>query len=87
MFRKRSAAKELTGLNLVNPTATLYAGAEMLSTMGYPRFSKLIETAVTNVYLEGKVLTQDVGGKATTDQFTDRVIQEITLLNENSVKF
>jgi len=87
MFRKRTSWKKLTGLNVVNPTAILYAGAGMLSTMGYPRFSKLIETAVTNVYLEGKVLTQDVGGKASTDQFTDRVIQEIALLNHNSVKF
>jgi len=59
----------------------------MLSTMGYPRFSKLIETAVTNVYLEGKVLTQDVGGKATTEQFTNRVIQEIQLLDHNSTRF
>ena len=71
----------------MNPTAILYAGAEMLSTMGYPRFSKLIETAVTNVYLEGKILTPDVGGKATTDQFTDRVVQEINILNQNNTRF
>ena len=77
----------MTGKNTVNPTAILYSGAGMLSTMGYPRFSKLIESAVTNVYLEGKVLTADVGGNATTSEFTNRVIQEINLLNQNDTRF
>lgn len=77
----------MTGQNQVNPTAILYAGSEMLFTIGYPRFAKLIESAVTNVYLEGKVLTVDVGGKATTEQFTDRVIEEINVLNKNNTRF
>ena len=64
----------IAGQNRVNPTALLFAGANMLSCMGYNRFSNLIEEAVVNVYEEGKVLTVDVGGKATTSEFTQRVI-------------
>ena len=53
----------------------------MLSCMGYQRFSNLIEEAIINVYEEGKVLTKDVGGNATTSQFTKRIIDEIDSLN------
>jgi isocitrate dehydrogenase (NAD+) len=59
----------------------------MLSAMGYQRFSNLIETAVIDVYEEGKVLTPDVGGTATTEQFTNRVIQEIEFLNETNFRY
>ena len=53
----------------------------MLSAMGYERFSNIIETALINVYEEGKFLTIDVGGNCTTEQFTNRVIKEIEFLN------
>lgn len=35
-----------------------------------------------NVYREGKVLTRDVGGVATTKVFTKRVIEQVHKLHE-----
>lgn len=55
----------------------LLSGVNMLNTMRFHRFADVISDAVYNVYEEGAYLTTDVGGKATTSQFVDRVIQEI----------
>lgn len=55
----------------------------MLSCMGYQRFAQVIQGALMNVYQEGKVLTKDVGGTATTQEFTSRVIQEIEIIQKN----
>jgi isocitrate/isopropylmalate dehydrogenase len=59
----------------------------MLSAMGYQRFSNVIETSLHNVYKEGKVLTQECGGTASTQQFTDRVIKEIEFLNDSNFRY
>ena len=48
---------------------------------GLPRFAELIQKAVYNVYAEGKYLTKDVGGSATTTEFTKRVVEEIKALD------
>lgn len=58
----------------------LFAGVNMLNTMGFHMFADTISDAIYNVYEEGKVLTQEIGGNATTTQFTERVIKEIEAL-------
>lgn len=55
----------------------LLSGANMLNKMGLDRFSDVIYQAIVNVYDEGEVMTIDLGGKASTTEFTNRVIQEI----------
>jgi isocitrate dehydrogenase (NAD+) len=60
----RNSGKSLTGQGIANPTALLYSSINMLKSMGYTRFGDLMSTALYNVYLEGKYLTPDVGGKA-----------------------
>ena len=83
----RKSGSGLAGKGEANPTAMLLTGANMLSAMGYQRFSKLIESAVINVYEEGRVLPIDVGGKANTQQFTDRVIKEVEFLNDSDFRY
>jgi isocitrate dehydrogenase (NAD+) len=70
----RKTGKTLAGKNEANPTALLFSGVNMLSCMGHQHFAKVIQTAMMNVYHEGKTLTKDVGGNATTEQFTNRII-------------
>lgn len=53
--------------------------------MGLPRFAALIKQALRNVYKEGKYLTKDVGGKASTTDFTQRMVQEIKDLDDGKV--
>jgi isocitrate/isopropylmalate dehydrogenase len=46
----------------------------MLDHMGETAAARRIEAAVLKVYREGRWLTADVGGKATTKEFTQAVI-------------
>jgi isocitrate dehydrogenase (NAD+) len=77
----RNSGEGITGKGIANPSALLYSSVNMLRSMGYQRFGDIISNALYNVYLEGKVLTPDVGGNATTKQFTDRVIAEVEKLD------
>lgn len=77
----RNSGAEIAGQGIVNPTAMIMSSANMLRCLGLPRFGDLINEALLNVYYEGRVLTEDVGGRATTKQFTDRVIREIQTLD------
>lgn len=61
------------GLNIINPTAMLLCGVLMLEYLGFEKEAKRLENAVNAVYAEGKVLTPDQGGKASTTQFCDAV--------------
>ena len=46
----------------------------MLAHLGEAKAAASIEQAVTKVISEGKTLTQDMGGNASTEDFTDAVI-------------
>ncbi|MFQ5698612.1 MAG: isocitrate/isopropylmalate dehydrogenase family protein [Myxococcota bacterium] len=67
------SAPDIAGQNRINPTATLLSGAMLLEYLGFGQASESIERAVRRVYAEGKVLTRDQGGIATTREFLDAV--------------
>jgi isocitrate dehydrogenase (NAD+) len=46
--------------------------------MGELDAARRVEQALQNVYREGKQLTRDVGGKATTEEFTDAIVAAIS---------
>jgi isocitrate dehydrogenase (NAD+) len=71
------SAPDIAGLGVANPTAIILAAAMMLSHLGETEASERIKGAVWGVYLEGKDLTPDVGGSATTQQFTEAVITRL----------
>ncbi len=60
----------------VNPTSAILSGAMALDCVGMPAEAEKIRKAVRNVYSAGEI-TPDVGGKATTRQFTDSVIRSL----------
>jgi len=49
----------------------------MLDHIGESSAARKIESALDRVYREGKSLTKDVGGSATTAQFTGAVIRAL----------
>lgn len=61
------------GLNIINPTAQLLCGVLMLQHLGFNEAAAKLEKAINAVYAEGKVLTPDQGGKASTTQFCDAI--------------
>jgi len=67
-------APDIAGKGLANPTAILMSGIMMLDHLGDHKAARRIERALRTVYREGRHLTRDVGGTATTEQFTDAVI-------------
>ncbi|WP_374991758.1 isocitrate/isopropylmalate family dehydrogenase [Acinetobacter pittii] len=49
----------------------------MLAHLGEAKAAAAIEDAVTAVIAEGKTLTQDMGGTASTEAFADAVIAKL----------
>jgi isocitrate dehydrogenase (NAD+) len=70
-------APDIAGKGIANPTALLMSAIMMLDHIGEPDAARRIEAALHAVYREGKTLTRDVGGTATTAQFTSAVIAKL----------
>ncbi len=77
-------APDIAGKNIINPTATIQGVKLMLDWLAKKykdddckQAGELIEQALMSVYTEGKVLTGDLGGDATTTKFTDEVLSKI----------
>ena len=67
------SAPDIAGKGVANPTALMLSAVMMLRHLGELEASERLQTAVESVYREGKCLTGDVGGAASTSQFTDAV--------------
>ncbi|QDG78508.1 tartrate dehydrogenase [Labrenzia sp. PHM005] len=70
------SAFDITGKGIANPVATFWTASQMLDHLGEQESSRRLMTAVERVCDAG-ILTPDVGGKATTREVTDAVIQAI----------
>lgn len=70
------SAFDITGKGIANPVATFWTGAQMIEHLGEPEAAKRILSAVERVCDAG-IMTPDVGGKATTKEVTDAVIDAI----------
>jgi isocitrate dehydrogenase (NAD+) len=70
-------APDLAGKGIANPTALLMSAIMMLDYLGEAAAARSIRNALYKVYREGKTLTRDVGGTATTAEFTDSVVRAI----------
>jgi isocitrate dehydrogenase (NAD+) len=70
-------APDIVGKGLANPTALMQSAALMLAHIGEREAAAKLQSAIHAVYKEGKWLTGDVGGAASTFQFTDAVIRNL----------
>lgn len=71
-------APDIAGKGLANPTALLMSAIMMLDYLKETETAKRIDAALRKVYREGKTLTRDLGGSASTEQFTRAVIQSLS---------
>jgi len=67
-------APDIAGKGRANPTALMQSAVLMLSHLGEREAASRLQTAIHRVYAEGRHLTGDVGGQASTTEFTDAVI-------------
>jgi len=72
-------APDIAGQNLINPTASLLSGLMMLEHMGFAEAAERCDDAITRLYAaEDDRLTVDQGGRASTSEFADHLLAEMT---------
>lgn len=72
------SAPDIAGKGIANPTALMQSAVMMLEHLGEVDAARRLQNAIERVYQEGKHLTPDVGGAASTAQFTDAVIAALS---------
>lgn len=73
----RHVAKDIMGTNKANPAAMILSATMMLRHLGLDSTANAITTATYDVINAGKVRTKDMGGNATTNDFTGAVIANL----------
>lgn len=76
------SAPDIAGQGIANPTGLLSSAVMMLEYIGENSAAKKIEQALFDVLKEGKVLTPDLKGSATTQEFTNAIINKISNIVE-----
>lgn len=67
-------APDIAGKGIANPTALMMSAVMMLDYLDHAEAARSMENAIWKVYTSGEVRTGDIGGKATTREFTDAII-------------
>ena len=70
-------APDIVGQNIINPTACLRSAVLMLDYLGFGVHGRQLERAIARVYANGKVLTRDQGGSASTQEFCHAIGQAL----------
>ena len=71
------SAPDIAGKGLANPTAFLMSGVMMLQYIKETAAATRLRQAIEAVFTEGKHTTPDIGGKATTTEFTEAIIKKL----------
>ncbi len=70
-------APDLVGKGVANPGALVLASAMMLDYLGDPDRATRVRAALEGAIHDGKSLTRDLGGTASTEEFTNAVIARL----------
>jgi tartrate dehydrogenase/decarboxylase/D-malate dehydrogenase len=71
------SAPDIAGKGIVNPLATILSAAMMLDHLGAAETARRVERAVAAVLAEGRVRTPDLGGRSSTVEVTDAVLEKL----------
>ncbi|HET8771028.1 MAG TPA: isocitrate/isopropylmalate family dehydrogenase [Gemmatimonadaceae bacterium] len=70
-------APDIAGQGIANPTAVMLAGCQLLDHVGDDARATKIRAAIEATLREHKTVTRDVGGTASTDEYTNAVIARL----------
>jgi isocitrate dehydrogenase (NAD+) len=70
-------APDIAGKGVANPGAVILAAAMMLDHMGRTEIAGRVRAAFEGTLAEGRTLTRDLGGTASTDEFTNAIIAKL----------
>ena len=71
------SAPTIAGKNVANPTAMILSAVLLFRHLGEAANAQRVLSAVEEVYRREEDLTADLGGKATTTEFTEAVVQHL----------
>jgi tartrate dehydrogenase/decarboxylase/D-malate dehydrogenase len=69
------SAPDIAGTNRANPIGAVWSGALMLQHLGFPDAAQRLEAAIARIVSEGRTLTPDLGGSATTTELGDAIVE------------
>ncbi|MEU1944225.1 isocitrate/isopropylmalate family dehydrogenase, partial [Streptomyces sp. NPDC020125] len=69
------SAPDIAGRGIANPLGAIWSAAMMLDHLGHPEAATGITDAIATVLAKTAVRTPDLGGTATTEQFTDALLE------------
>ncbi len=71
------SAPDIAGRGIANPTALMLSAVLMLNHLGERDAARRMQFAIERTYAAGACLTADVGGAATTTEFTEAVMRSL----------
>ena len=71
------SAPDIAGQNIANPCSVILASIQMLEHLGMQDKARQIREAVRKTIAEGKIVTRDLGGNASTTEFTQAIIANL----------
>ncbi|MEO1901545.1 MAG: isocitrate dehydrogenase [Alcanivorax sp.] len=71
------SAPDIAGKGVANPTALMLGAGMMLEYLEMNEKAERLRAAIRHVVGEGRVVTPDLGGSASTDEFTDELIKHL----------
>ncbi|HSB73727.1 MAG TPA: isocitrate/isopropylmalate dehydrogenase family protein [Candidatus Methylomirabilis sp.] len=72
------SAPDIAGKGIANPLAMTMSGGMMLKHLGEDKAALALAEAIQSVLREGRTLTRDLGGKASTREMADAIIDGLT---------
>ena len=76
------SAPKLKDKGIINPIATIWAGALMLDNLGQHKSSDLIIKAIESVLKEGRIRTQDLEGNNSTSEMGDAIVDKLIEIHD-----
>lgn len=73
------SAPDIAGKNIANPIASFWTAQMMLDHLGESEAAKMLIETIEKLTFEGKVLTRDLGGNASTKEVTQEILNLIDL--------
>jgi tartrate dehydrogenase/decarboxylase/D-malate dehydrogenase len=72
------SAPDIAGKGVVNPLATILSAAMMFDHLEMVEAARAVESAVAAVLADGQVRTPDLGGKSSTEEVADAVLEKLS---------
>lgn len=79
------SAPDIAGNGLANPLAAIWSASQLLDFLGYKKYGKLVLDAIEELLVEGKILTRDMKGTASTSEVGDRLASIIGKLSHSQI--